>query len=190
MNETAENPAAEPSSPTGDSRTGKSSRARTLQWVFAAIVALAIVALLWPRGEGPTVPGGFLVDADGRPTPLGPRLAPVTLVHFWATWCPPCLGEIPTLHRLADDFDTNHDFRIVFVAVDDTVSQVQSFMGEDRAAAVLYDPEWAIARKFGTTKLPETHLVVDGEVVDTFVGATDWGDESVRSRLRARLETE
>jgi thioredoxin-like negative regulator of GroEL len=49
---------------------------------------------------------------------------------------------------------------------------------------LLFDPSWDVAHRFGTEKLPETHVVVDGEVVDTLVGATDWADPAVSARIQ------
>ena len=174
-------------SPTNPEPVAPSRRRLVLQVLFATVLALALVALFWPRAGGRTVPGGFLIDAEGRPAPLAPRLAPVSLVHFWATWCPPCLEEIPALERLAADFADQPRFRVVLVAVDDSVSQVEGFLSPGRAATMLYDPEWAIARQFGTDMLPESHVVVSGDIVESFVGATDWDDPAVRSRLEERI---
>jgi thiol-disulfide isomerase/thioredoxin len=169
-----------------DRSSGLSPRA--LRGLFVAVVVLALVALSWPRGQLGSVPGGSLFDAEGRPTLLATQLAPVTLVHFWATWCPPCLGEIPVLYRLSDDFETNPDFRVLFVAVDDTVAHVERLVGENRASRVLYDPEGAISRELGARTLPASHLVVDGDIVETFVGPENWDDPTVRSRLRGEIE--
>lgn len=169
--------------PNPEATTASPDRRRGLRILFGVVLALALIALLWPRSEGRTVPGGFLVDAEGRPTPLGPQLGTVSLVHFWATWCPPCIKEIPALERLAADYADRPELRIVFVAVDDTVTQVQGFMSPGRAEGMLYDPEWAVARKFGTDQLPETHLVIGGDVLETFVGATNWDDPAIRARL-------
>jgi len=174
-----------------------------------AVLAVAVLAaLFWPRGESSfEAPGGFLVDGDGRPTPLAQRLAPVTLVHFWATWCAPCITEIPALKQLAKDFQDEPDFDLVMIAVDDESQEVESFLGS-LAPMALYDPNWEVAHRYGTRKLPETYLVVDGEVLETpsqerlrretglrldgktprWVGQTDWGDPQIREELREVLD--
>lgn len=154
---------------------------------MAAVAVLAVVALFWPRGSTEfEAPGGFLVDGGGRPQPLAARLAPVTLVHFWATWCPPCLGEIPALDRLIADFGDHPDFDVVMIAVDDVKEKVDTFVG-DRAAMMLYDPNWDVAHRYGTRKLPETYLVVGRRVVEKWEGAVDWDDRRIRDRLTTEL---
>ncbi|MES1210704.1 MAG: TlpA disulfide reductase family protein, partial [Acidobacteriota bacterium] len=116
----------------------------------------------------------------------GPRMAPVTLVHFWATWCPPCRDEIPSLQRLARDFGKHDDFDIVMVAVADETRKAKVFLG-DWGSMALYDPNWDVAKRYGTDKLPETYLVVRGEVVKKFIGQTDWDNPDLRALITSRL---
>jgi thiol-disulfide isomerase/thioredoxin len=161
--------------------------AQHAKWFVAVVAIAAIVALFWPRGEGTfDAPGGFLLDVRGRPTPLAPRLAPVTLLHFWATWCPPCLTEIPALDRLAADSAQDMKFSVVMVAVDDTTEKVRTFRGNE-AEDILFDSNWEVADRYGTDKLPETYLIVRGKVVHKFVGATDWDDPEVRQMVERAL---
>ena len=110
----------------------------------------------------------------------------MTLVHFWATWCPPCVEESPSLERLSKDFAGRPGFRLVRIAVEDAAPQVERFLGPD-AADVLYDPQWDVAHRFGTHQLPETYLMIDGEVAEKFIGATNWDDPAVRQKLLAAL---
>lgn len=150
---------------------------------LALVVVCALAALFWPRGDGTfKEPGGFPLDLEGRPAMLGSQLAPVSLVHFWATWCPPCIDEIPSLQRLARDFQGQDAFSVVMIAVDDEKTKVTKFLGPGWDM-VLFDPTWDVARRYGTDKLPETYLVVRGQVVDKFVGAQNWDDPKLRDRL-------
>lgn len=162
--------------------TRQLSRQTQILVVLLAIVALAVV--FWPRGDGSReAPGGFLIDAGGRPVPVASRMAPVTLVHFWATWCPPCITEVPSLNRLSDDLaEYRGDFTILMVSVADDMERVESFVG-DRLSSVLYDPQWEVAHRYGTRKLPETYLVVRGEVVERWIGAQDWNDPEIRETI-------
>jgi thiol-disulfide isomerase/thioredoxin len=158
--------------------------------IVAILVALMAVAVVfWPRGDGSReAPGGFLIDQQGRPVPVGSRMAPVTLVHFWATWCPPCMTEIPSLGVLAEDFGQYRgDFTILMVAVADDMERVEEFVG-DRVGSVLFDPSWEVTHRYGTRKLPETYLVVKGEVVERWIGAQDWRDPKIRQRVQEAID--
>ena len=158
--------------------------------VLGTLALCALAALFWPSGSGTTFkePGGFLLDSHGRPAKLGPQFAPVSLVHFWATWCPPCIREVPDIQKLAHDFSDKKDFAIVMVAVQDTSEKVRGFLGPG-ADMVLYDPNWDVANRYGTDKLPETYLVVRGEVIQKFVGQTDWNNPELRAKLESYLKT-
>lgn len=163
------------------------SSGKQMKLGLALLVLCALAAMFWPRGEKTfKEPGGFLVDANGRPAKLGSQLAPVSLVHFWATWCPPCIDEIPALQRLAQDFSDQEGFVVVMVAVDDSTDKVTTFLGPGWDM-VLFDPSWDVAERYGTSKLPETYLVVRGQVVDKFVGATNWDDPKIREKLTSLL---
>lgn len=152
--------------------------------MLLAVAVAAAAALLWPHGSQPArlKPGGYPIDAAGRPQPLAREFRAVTLVHLWATWCPPCLTEIPTLLAWAREA-RNDRLAIVLVAVADDPAVAARFVGPTDLP-LLYDPSWDVAHRFGTQQLPETHIVVGGEVVDSFIGAVDWSDPAVRARVQ------
>jgi cytochrome c biogenesis protein CcmG/thiol:disulfide interchange protein DsbE len=164
------------------------SLGRQARTIAALVTLLGLGVLVWPRGGDSTTaaPAGFLLDAGGRAATLGSHLAPVTLVHFWATWCPPCIEETPVLDRLVRDFAGNRDFAVLRVAVADSSSRVEAFLGSG-APGVLYDPQWETAHRYGTDQLPETYLVVGGRIVEKFIGEVNWDDPAVRQKIAARL---
>jgi thiol-disulfide isomerase/thioredoxin len=165
--------------------------ARQAKIVTLFVVVLVLTALLAPRGDGTsTAPAGFLLDATGRPSTLGDHFTEVVLLHFWATWCPPCITEIPALERLGDDFSTQPGFQIMMVAVDDDPPKVAPFVGASRAFAVLFDPQWEVAHRYGTRKLPETYVILRGKKIESlkFVGAQNWDDPQLREILKQIIQ--
>jgi cytochrome c biogenesis protein CcmG, thiol:disulfide interchange protein DsbE len=195
MSEPSATTAADPTA--GQAAASKASRGQP--WIVGLVAILTLVALFWPRSDerinfqasfrksrGGQAPPGMLVDSGGRPTPLASRTAPVTLVHFWSTWCPPCITEIPSILRMADAFAQDHHFSLVMIAVQDDVDKAQTFLGK-RVTEALFDHDWKVAHSFGTEKLPETHLVVQGKLVESFIGATDWDDPDNRSTIQKAL---
>jgi thiol-disulfide isomerase/thioredoxin len=157
--------------------------AARLGTMVALVVSLC--ALFWPKTSDLEA-AGMLVDTSGQVVTLGSQLAPVTLIHFWATWCPPCIDEVPAIRRLSDDYANNHQFALVMVAVQDDPDAVKEFL-EGRFKYTLFDPQWQVARRYGTEKVPETFLVVDGKVVESFIGATNWDDPRARQQIDQAL---
>lgn len=170
----------------------KPKAGRGQPWFVALVAIVTLVALFWPRSDerinfqasfrksrGGQAPPGMLVDSGGRPTTLASQTAPVTLVHFWSTWCPPCITEIPSILRMADAYSQNHNFSLVMIAVQDDVEKAKTFLGK-RVTEALFDHDWKVSHSFGTEKLPETHLVVQGKMVESFIGATNWDDPENR----------
>ncbi len=112
----------------------------------------------------------------------------VVLVNFWATWCPPCLQELPSLLRLAAALrGAGRSVAIVAVSYDDDwPSQQQALraaVADPQPAGVrwLRDPqgqggavEQMLRTAFGTEKLPETFALKGGVVRGAFIGAQQW----------------
>jgi len=158
----------------------------TVKLAVAGVAVVALIALFWPRGGVQfDAPNGVFYDSMTNRVELGQRLAPVTLLHFWATWCAPCITEVPSLNRLRREVESQQ-FAVIMVAVEDDVSKVDSFLG-NHAATALYDPNWDVAHRFKTYKLPETYLLVGNTVVEKFVGGQDWDAERIRARLREKI---
>ena len=158
-------------------------------WGVAVVAVLAVAALFWPADDGPKpAPDGMLYDSTDHEIFLSKRLEHVTLIHFWATWCGPCIDEIPRIRQVAADYSDDPNFAVVMVAVADDKDKIREMFGPV-VEETLYDPDWDVTKRYGTRKLPETHLVVAGEIVDSFIGPQDWNRVQVRRRIDAALLT-
>jgi thiol-disulfide isomerase/thioredoxin len=107
------------------------------------------------------------------------------LVNFWATWCPPCREEMPSLTRLSQTFDPQ-TFEVLTVSVDDGWQPVERFLGKPVPFRVALDEGAVVSRKWGTSKFPESYLVDrDGKVRLKFVGPRNWMDPNVATVLES-----
>lgn len=173
---------AEPTAPAQGSR-GQAKLARV---AFGLALVLSLATLFWPRGGGEAKEGGgFLVDVNGRPAPLADELSETTLVHFWASWCAPCVTEMPLLLDYATELRSS-GVKVLLIAVADEPQDATRFLGR-ADLPLLFDPSWDVAHRFGTDKIPETYLLVRGQPVERFVGATDWSDPTVRALVARHL---
>ena len=128
----------------------------------------------------------FLATAmDGTPRSLADYEDQVVLVNIWATWCVPCVVEMPSMERLYGEL-AGEDFEIVAVSVDAPVGEVDAVgnPGGDVAAfadslgltfQILTDPEGRIQRTYQTTGVPESFVVGrDGVIYRKLIGPTEW----------------
>lgn len=121
----------------------------------------------------------------------------VVLINVWATWCLPCLEEMPSMQRLYDAFQ-GEDFEILAVSVDAVLGAQDEFgqPGGDLAAfadeqglsfPILHDPSGTMRQRYQVSRVPETFIVAkDGLIWRKIAGATEW-DLPVNQELIRRL---
>jgi thiol-disulfide isomerase/thioredoxin len=144
--------------------------ARTRDGACAALKPDPLPAFLQ---TGPT-PDFQLPDAGGRTVSLSSQRGHPVLLNFWATWCPPCVDEVPSLEELARKLDGT-DLRLLAVSVDDDWATIRRFFPKGSAIGVLLDTSHEIPKKFGTEKFPESFLVdAAGRVRYYFINKRDW----------------
>jgi cytochrome c biogenesis protein CcmG/thiol:disulfide interchange protein DsbE len=106
----------------------------------------------------------------------------VVLVNFWATWCPPCIEETPSLEKLSTDLNPL-GVEVIGVSVDQDASALKKFVSDYHISfPVARDPDQTMAVLYGTFKFPETYILDrDGRVVQKIVGPRDWQDPQMVS---------
>ncbi len=101
-----------------------------------------------------------------------------TLVHLWATWCPPCRAELPALLALPDE----HPLDVVAVALDEEWSAVERLVDRRRLSSVYLGDPLEIQAVLGARSLPVTYLLQPGGRLHLrFDGARDWTDSAFLS---------
>ena len=126
-----------------------------------------------------------LSDRDGKPIDLSAYRGKVVLLNFWASWCPPCRDEEPSLRKLARVMDPG-TFQLVAVSVDEGGWPAidKFFGGNPPPYAVALDRDARISQTYGTTKLPESYLVdSSGTLRLKFVGPRNWTEPAVFTLL-------
>lgn len=113
----------------------------------------------------------------------------VVLLNFWATWCPPCRLEMPSMERLYGEF-RGQGLEIVAVNFMESRELVQAFAREQNLTyPMLLDRQSDIAERYGVMRLPETVVIGrSGEVIAKTTGYKDWYKEDVRELVSALLE--
>lgn len=135
----------------------------------------ALAARLLDVKSGPESPPAFELQTYEGPQFALSGVGDKTLViNFWATWCPPCIEEMPSLTRFVERFEDDPNFEFVAVSADDGWDPVRDFWPEGPPFRVALDPKGKMAAQWGTVKFPETYLVRNGRVLGHIVGPRDW----------------
>jgi peroxiredoxin len=158
-------------------------RRRFLLAGFAsAALALAFVSCNKdPRPQvGMPAPSFTLPDLEGKPHGLADFRGRVVVLNFWATWCPPCIDEMPSLQRLHQAL-AERGVTVIAVSVDERFSDVPAFVQKfDLTFSVLYDEGKKVSRKYQTFKYPETYILDrEGRLKSKVVGPRDWAAPTV-----------
>jgi len=133
-------------------------------------------------------PDFVLRDLAGRTYRLSDLRGQVVFLNVWATWCPPCREEMPSMERLYRRL-RGTDFHMLAVNVDeggtDLVRQFVEQVGI--TFPVLLDPRGGVPQRYGVTGFPETFIIDRrGQVVHHTIGPEDWDSQAV-SQYLARL---
>ncbi len=144
----------------------------TLSWMVCAACSQPGSGL---AVQGELAPGFTVRNQAGKEYSLSGFLGKVVLVNFWATWCPPCLDEMPSLEQLQRRMQ-NQPFVIMALTVDDSWEPVNQFMQQHHFTLPVYaDFDKQISTLYGTHKYPETYILdKKGKVAYKVVGQKDW----------------
>ncbi|MGH9402326.1 MAG: TlpA family protein disulfide reductase [Terriglobia bacterium] len=154
-------------------------------WLIIAAAAIILGAVLAVRSRrapqvlatGDKAPAFTLQKASSGTLSFKDGGHHVTLINLWATWCPPCVMEAPSLEKFASRMQPL-GVRVIGVSVDQDFPALQKFIsGYGITYSILRDPNQELAGRFGTYKFPETYIFDrNGRLADKIIGATDWTD--------------
>jgi len=139
-------------------------------------------------GVGDSAPD-FAVQTDAgltlTPSSFGGK---VLVLNFWASWCPPCLDEIPALNEFQSRLGDS-GVVVLAVSVDEDEASYRAVLERmDVAFQTAWDPAAEVSSLYGTYRFPETYIIdSQGRVVQKIIGATVWDDEQMISYVRSLL---
>jgi peroxiredoxin len=156
---------------------------RSVPKIAAGIAMLVVVSCSsgpGPAVQGETAPDFVFRDQSGKERSLSALRGKVVLVNFWATWCPPCRDELPSMQQLQRRM-AGKPFEMLALSVDDSWESVNRFMKENGFTVPVYeDFDKRISTLYGTNMWPETYIVdKKGKVAYKVVGPKDWTSSEV-----------
>jgi cytochrome c biogenesis protein CcmG, thiol:disulfide interchange protein DsbE len=127
-----------------------------------------------PGRIGTAAPDFTVKDSD-RTVTLSELKGKVVVLNFWATWCPPCIEEMPSLVRMQQRMQSK-GVTVLAVSVDADEGSYKRFL-RDHGVNLLSvrDPDQKSNSLYGTSKFPETYIIDrNGVMRRKFIGAVDW----------------
>ena len=124
----------------------------------------------------------FTVQDDAHTVSLGQFKGKVVILNFWATWCAPCLDELPSLEQLGKQLPA---VQILAVSIDDDKAAYDAFLKQYSISLLsVRDGSTASNLKFGSVRVPESYVIDrQGLIRRKFIGSQDWTSPEIVSFL-------
>ena len=159
-------------------------------------LGFSLLALLVPLAFAPGCDRGAHPAQTGQPAPdftvsdgattvhLASYRGRVVLLNFWATWCAPCVEEMPSLLELHHD---QPSLAILAVSIDEDPDAYSRFLARHHVDLItVRDPAQKAAQLYHTEMWPETYVIDrQGIIRRKFVGAQDWTSPEIRAYLKS-----
>ena len=137
-------------------------------------------------GKGTPAPNFTLPDLTGKAISLADYRGKVVLLNIWATWCPPCVEEMPSMEKLYQKMK-GEAFEILAVSLDESGAEVVSpFMKEHKLSfPALIDSGGTLKDLYQTTGIPESLIITkDGIILEKIIGPRDWASSGAIKYFR------
>ncbi len=138
--------------------------------------------------KGKPAPDFVLRDMDGRETRLSDYRGRLVFLNFWATWCPPCRDEMPSMEQL-HQLMKGRPFKMLAVSVDTDASTAKKYMDKHGFTfTTLADHQQKVAGLYQTTGIPETFLInAEGILLLKVIGPDNWSSPRSISAIEELL---
>jgi len=170
----------------GGAKTLKHKILGPLGLIFAGVILAAFAFPSYRQGE-PSLAGNrakdFPIQISGA-SKLSDLHGKVVVLNFWASWCPPCLEEFPSLMQLQQQLP---NVVVLAVSFDTDADAYRQYVANNnlRDMVITLDLSQKSNLAFGTTRPPETYIIdPQGRIRRKFIGAQDWTSPEIENYLR------
>ena len=157
---------------------------RALIAVMAALLMTGCYSGSRPPRIGESAPD-FTVRDDARSVTLHDLRGKVVVLNFWATWCPPCVEEMPSLVNLQSRLKGT-DVTVLAVSIDVDSNAYKKFLADHHVDLLtVRDPDQKTPALYGSSMWPETYIIDrKGVIRRKFIGAVDWNEPDLVSYMK------
>ncbi len=172
--------------------TGKVNTNNVLRALLGALTVAFVGVIVFSLRDTSAKEGGrapeFSITTD-----QGQHVTPVSfggkvlVLNFWATWCSPCVQEIPSLNQFQKRF-AKSGVVVVAVSVDKNPQKYRAFLNRIHVSFdTARDPSADISAKYGTFQYPETYIIKGGRIMRKFPEAEDWVSDDMTQYVQSLL---
>jgi DsbE subfamily thiol:disulfide oxidoreductase len=165
--------------------------ARSLLFICALLLVLYPLAACKQKiaAKGEDAPRFSVTAPDGTSLKLSDLKGKVVLVNFWASWCPPCREENPSLNSLYNRLKDEPRFRYVSIIYRDDPGEARSYLAESGfSIPACIDPGGKAAESYGLTGVPETYIIdKKGILREKVIGPMMWDNPEVLAYLKSLI---
>jgi peroxiredoxin len=154
----------------------------------AAFLAVIVASLrdTSPK-EGSTAPAFSITTDSGRQVSVNSFGGKVLVLNFWATWCAPCIEEIPSLNAMQQRF-AKSGVVVVAISIDKNSRKYHAFLDRIHVSFdTARDPSAGISERYGTFQYPETYIIKDGKIMRKFPNAENWTSDDLTQYIQSLL---
>lgn len=135
-----------------------------------------------------TTTDAIFIDATGKKVSLSSLQGKVVFVNFWATWCPPCIKEMPSIETLKNKMK-GKDVVFLLVDIDGNYEKAKAFMEKRKLDLPIYIPATSVSSTYLGSSIPTT-IIFDkkGNMIQRIVGGVDFASEEVEQFMEQVLK--
>lgn len=127
----------------------------------------------------PLASNAVFTDESGKTTDIASLKSKVVFINFWATWCPPCRAELPSINKMYQQFGTNKNIVFLLVDADGNLDNSNAFMQDHNYTLPLFISSSNISQDLFSGTLPTTIVInKKGQIVFKETGAADYSTAS------------
>ena len=162
--------------------------------IVIVLLTVGLIAVVAPTLQvrvieaGDTAPNFSVVTESGKHMTRSDFGGKLLVLNFWASWCPPCIDELPSLNEFTKQY-APQGVVVLGVSIDKNEKLYRNFLQARQVAfPTARDPENDIGASYGTFQIPETYLInKDGKVLEKVISNIDWMDPAFLKRVQGML---
>ena len=158
-----------------------------------AVLSVAFAGLIFFSLRDTSAKEGSRAPQFSVATDQGKTITPVSfggkvlVLNFWATWCPTCIQEIPSLDAFQKRF-AKDGVVVVAVSIDKNEQKYKAFLNKVHVDfATVRDPNADVSTRYGTFIFPETYIIKDGRIQRKFANAENWVSDDMTQYVESLL---